>query len=184
VGLGIVLVGLVAVLLFIEYSQTPEKFTINIPISELPQVIKEPLKITSKTPPKVAKLELPIPDCFGTARCIKGKVTKIIDGDTIHVDDKSVRFALVSAPEIGIPGGIEARDLVEKICPVGSVVIVDEDDKQTQSSYGRILAEIHCNGVSLNEEILKARLGKISVGGCSKSEFSSELWALKFGCKV
>ncbi len=34
------------------------------------------------------------PMCSGEAECITGKVTKIIDGDNIKVNDKSIRFAL------------------------------------------------------------------------------------------
>lgn len=59
---------------------------------------------------------------------------------------------------------------------------MDEDDLQTQGSYGRVIAQIHCNGVNLNESILEAGLGVISEKFCSKSEFALELWAKKFGC--
>lgn len=174
-----IILGVVAVFLYFESSQNTEKVTIQIPVSEISEIIKEPLKLDAKTEPIH---ELPVLDCSGVARCLKGKVTKIIDGDTIKVDGQSVRFALVSAPEIGNLDGIKAKEYIEKICSVGSDAIIDEDDLQTQGSYGRILAEIHCNGFSLNEEILKAKLGKISVVFCSKSEFSSEPWAKKFGC--
>lgn len=95
--------------------------------------------------------------------------------------EKSIRFALASAPEID-DGGIPARDYIANICPVGSIVIIDEDDRQTQGSYGRVIAQIHCNGVSPNESILEAKLGVISDEFCSKSEFILESWAIKFGC--
>jgi micrococcal nuclease len=206
VGIALMIIlGVVAVFLYFETSKNTEKVTIQIPVSELPeivpesldsqitekisqipvvseipQIIKSPLNIDTKTEPTS---ELPVLDCSELTECFVGKVTKIIDGDTIRVDEQSVRFALASAPEIGNLGGIDAKEYVEKICPVGSDVIVDKDDKQTQGSYGRILAEVYCNGVSLNEEILKAKLGKISVSFCSQSEFSSKPWAVKYGCK-
>ena len=128
---------------------------------------------------------VPTTDCHGNARCFSGTVTKIIDGDTIKVMDESeesIRFALASAPEINTPDGIQARDYIAKICPVGSIVVIDEDDLQTQGSYGRVIAQIHCNGVNLNESILEADLGEISSEFCSKSEFALESWAIKFGC--
>jgi endonuclease YncB( thermonuclease family) len=208
VGIMIMIIlGIMAVYLYFETSQNTEKVTIQIPISEIPEIIEEPLNLDSQFTEKISQMpiiseipqiikdplsldtktesmqELPVLDCSKLTECFMGKVTKIIDGDTIRVDEQPVRFALASAPEIGNLGGIETKEYIEKICPIGSNVIVDKDDKQTQGSYGRILAEIHCNGVSLNEEILKAKLGKISVSFCSKSEFSSKPWAVKYGCK-
>jgi micrococcal nuclease len=115
--------------------------------------------------------------CSGNAKCITGKVTKITDGDTIKVNGESIRFALISAPELGKSGGIEARDYIEQICPVGSKVIVDEDDGQINGSHGRTIAEIYCKGISLNESILKEKLAKIYTEFCSVSEFSNESWA-------
>ncbi len=96
-------------------------------------------------------------DCSGTARCVIGVVTKIVDGDTIHVDGESVRFALASAPELSGYGGVESRNFIETICPVGSKVIVDEDDGQILGSYGRLVGMITCNGMNLNEELLHFR---------------------------
>lgn len=200
-----IILGITAVYLYFETSQNTEKITIQIPVSEIPEIIEEPLNLDSQIAEKISQIPIvseipqiikdpldtktePVPelhvlDCSKLTECFVGKVTKIIDGDTIKVNEQPVRFALTSAPEIGNLGGIEAKEYIENICPIGSDAIVDKDDKQTQGSYGRILAEIHCNGVSLNEEILKAKLGKISVSFCSKSEFSSKPWAVKYGCK-
>jgi len=121
-------------------------------------------------------------DCSGTARCIVGVVTKIIDGDTIHVDGKSVRFALSSAPELSGFGGVESRDFIQTICPVGSDVIVDEDDSQTEGSYDRMIGVVYCNGVNLNAELLDADLGYLEERFCDSSEFAGESWAQKHGC--
>ena len=121
-------------------------------------------------------------NCSGTARCIAGVVTKIIDGDTIHVDSKSIRFALTSAPELSGYGGIESRDFIQTICPVGSDVIVDEDDSQTEGSYDRMIGVVHCNGVNLNSELLDANLGYLADQFCDSSEFAEEPWAQKHGC--
>ena len=121
-------------------------------------------------------------DCSGNAKCIVGKVTQIIDGDTIKVDSQSIRFALASAPELNESGGTDARKFIETLCPVGSIVLVDEDDEQTQGSYGRIIGVITCNGVNLNEELLDADLGYLLAMFCSNSEFSDESWAQRYGC--
>jgi len=120
--------------------------------------------------------------CSGIARCIEGFVTKIVDGDTIHVDGKSVRFALSSAPELKGFGGIDSRNFIDTICPVGSDVIVDEDDSQTEGSYGRIIGVVYCNGLNLNQELLDADLGYLENQFCDSSEFAEESWAIKHGC--
>ena len=124
----------------------------------------------------------PSQDCLGSAGCFTGTVTKIIDGDTIHVDDQSVRFALASAPGLKGYGGIESRDFIETICPVGSKALVDEDDGQILGSYGRLVGMIKCNDLILNAELLDANLGHFEDRFCPSSEFANTDWAIKHGC--
>jgi len=121
--------------------------------------------------------------CSGNARCFSGQVTQVVDGDTIRVNEHSIRFALASAPELKDTGGFEAQDFMDDICPVGSDALVDEDDGQTQGSFGRIVAVIYCNGMNLNEELLDANLGHLESEFCRDSEFASTEWAIKHGCK-
>jgi len=121
-------------------------------------------------------------NCTGNARCIEGFVTKIVDGDTIHVDGQSIRFALASAPELSGYGGVDSRSFIQTICPVGSSVIVDEDDGYPEGSYDRIVGVIYCNGMNLNEELLDANLGYLADRFCDSSEFAGESWAIKHGC--
>jgi micrococcal nuclease len=116
-------------------------------------------------------------NCLGNAQCFSGTVTQIIDGDTIKVDGKSIRFALASAPELDEIGGIESKQFVEILCPVGSIATVDEDDRQTQGSYGRILGVVYCNGVNLNEMIIKTGYGYVTSNFCNTSEFATQSWA-------
>ena len=120
--------------------------------------------------------------CSGTARCFTGFVTQVIDGDTIKVDDKPIRFAMSSAPELNEIGGKEARSFIETICSVGSVATVDEDDGQTQGSYGRILGVVYCNGFNLNADLLDVGHGYLITDFCGDSEFANEYWAQKHGC--
>ncbi|EPA04997.1 nuclease-like protein [Candidatus Nitrosarchaeum limnium BG20] len=123
-----------------------------------------------------------LPECTGNARCIKGLVTDVIDGDTIKVDGQSIRFALSSAPELNESDGKIAKDFINGICPVGSSVTVNEDDGQTKGSYDRILGVIYCNGENLNEQLLESGYGSMSTEFCSVSEFSNSEWAKKYGC--
>ncbi len=121
-------------------------------------------------------------NCSGSAQCFEGIVTKIIDGDTIIVDGQSIRFALSSAPELKMFGGEDSREFIETICPIGSKVMVDEDDGQILGSYGRMVGAVTCNGVNLNSELLDANLGYLQDRFCDSSEFGKEFWAQKHGC--
>ena len=123
-------------------------------------------------------------NCSGSAACIPGFVTEIIDGDTIRVYGKSIRFALVDTPERGEAGFNAAKNFIANICPVGSSVIVDEDDKQTEGSYGRMIGVIYCNGINLNQAVLDAGHAEITTFYCTKSEFVNRSWAQKHGCEI
>ena len=113
------------------------------------------------------------------AKYFPGKVTGIIDGDTIQVDGKSIRFALASTPELDTAMGQAAKKYVQEICPMGSTVTVDEDNGQTQGSYGRIVAKVTCNGMNLNQAIIEKGYGHLSFAYCDQSEFSGDSWS---GC--
>ncbi len=121
-------------------------------------------------------------DCSGNAICLKGKITHIVDGDTIDVGDTRVRLALTSTPEMDFQEGVDAKKFLENTCPIGSDVLVDEDDGQIEESYGRLIGKVFCQGIILNEKILENEFGKIDLFYCIQSEFSKESWAKKFGC--
>jgi micrococcal nuclease len=120
--------------------------------------------------------------CTGSARCFTGKVTRIVDGDTIDVNDIRIRLALVNTPEQGQPLYRDARQFTASLCPVGSTVLVDEDDGQTEGSFNRMIGKVFCGDRVLNAQLLEAGLGEILQRFCSESEFSSEEWAHKYGC--
>ena len=121
-------------------------------------------------------------DCLGFESCISGNVSRIIDGDTIEVNDISIRFALSSAPEIDEEGGAASKKFIEVLCPVGSDVIVDQDDLQPFDKHGRMIGVIHCNGNNLNEELVESKYGFLSAHFCNSSEFSTQKWAQDHGC--
>lgn len=115
--------------------------------------------------------------CKGSAACFTAKVDRIIDGDTIIVDDKRIRLALVDTPERGEPLYNDAKEFTARLCPIGSDVLVDEDDKQREGSYGRIVAKVYCSDKILNAELIDNGLAVIDERFCSKSEFADEYWA-------
>lgn len=128
--------------------------------------------------------------CKGTAQCINGTVTKIIDGDTLRVKEivdgiknYKIRLSLTSVPELKTKEGVEASNFLKKICPVGSKVIVDQDDKKPYDKYNRILGKIICNGENLEAKLLSGgHHAKIDKKFCKTSEFATEDWAQQYGC--
>ena len=166
-----------------------------IPIIGLIFIVSTPESDTQNTPNDIAEISTPPPTlpvikssefqspiCSGNAKCITGIVTKVIDGDTIHVDDQSIRFTLASAPELKGFGGVDSRNFIQTICPVGSKVLVDEDDGQTPEGHSRIIGVVYCNDMILNKELLDADLGYLDSRFCNSSEFANDSWAQKHGC--
>jgi endonuclease YncB( thermonuclease family) len=138
-------------------------------------------------PPKTMSVEVAAaafaPACTGSASCISGIVTKVVDGDTLDINNNiRIRLSLVNTPERGEPGYSEARAFTASLCPVGSQVLVDEDDDQTRGSYGRMVAKVFCGNAMLNEQLLESGHAAMYERYCSQSEFASEPWARKFGC--
>lgn len=123
-----------------------------------------------------------VQNCSGDAKCIVGNVTKIIDGSSIHVDDMYVRFSLASSPALMGSEGVNSKDFIQTICPIGSEVLVDEDDGYASEGHSRIVGLVYCNDMILNKELLDANLGYLSDRFCDSSEFANDSWAQKHGC--
>jgi hypothetical protein len=127
-------------------------------------------------------------ECQGQADCFRGTVTEIVDGDTIDVNNVRVRLALVNTPERGENGYSEAIDFVESVCSVGTTALVDEDDRQKEGSFGRLIGVVYCgdsginNRVSINELLLGRGYANIDQDFCTISEVSSATWAQRYGC--
>jgi len=155
-----IIAGIIVVIVIIGY------------VSESP-----PQTTQQKTTESIPSAQTQQSNCSGEARCYVGKVTGIIDGDTIQVDGQSVRFALASTLEVNKPMGLAAKQYLLQICPIGSMVTVDEDDGQTEGSYDGIVALVHCNGMNLNEAIIEKGFGHLAFVNCDKSEFANEAWS-------
>lgn len=120
--------------------------------------------------------------CLGNELCIRGQVEKIVDGDTIYVEGYEVRLSLTNTPERNEIGFSSATEFTKKLCPVGSIAAIDQDDKQPYDKYGRLLGKMYCGEKSLNSELLYQGFANILTQFCSKSEFASEPWAQQYGC--
>ena len=120
--------------------------------------------------------------CSGDALCVIANVERIVDGDTIYIEGYKVRLSLTNTPEKNELGFSEAVEFTKKLCPVDSIVIVDQDDKQPYDVYNRLLGKVYCGNKILNSELLFNGHANILTQYCSTSEFSSESWAQNFGC--
>jgi micrococcal nuclease len=183
IGAGIIVIAVIIAGNNMTQNQTTESIGVDTAVEKAtgsPEIAANPSQLLQETESDTSQHSSE--DCSGTAGCIRGTVTKIIDGDTIHVDDQSVRFALASAPNLEGYGGVDSRDFIQTICPVGSEVLVDEDDGHILDDHARMVGMITCNDMILNEELLDASLGHLELRFCSSSEFANESWAVKHGC--
>jgi endonuclease YncB( thermonuclease family) len=121
-------------------------------------------------------------ECTGTAACLNGIVTRVVDGDTIDVNGTRVRLSLVDTPEIGEHGYEKATAFTRSICPEGSHAVVDEDDGQRSGSFGRMVGKVYCVGGMINQNLLDSQNAVVLAEFCATSEFGREEWAKGYGC--
>jgi len=78
----------------------------------------------------------------------KGKVTKVIDGDTLKVRNVSIRLANVDAPEMGSKWGAWAKNELKDIVQGKTISY-----KPVGKSYNRVVAEVKIRGKSVNQSM-------------------------------
>lgn len=121
--------------------------------------------------------------CSGNKLCLAEEIVRIVDGDTIVLKGgHKIRLSLTNTPEIYQSGFDEATKFTAKLCPVGTIAVVDQDDLQPFDVYDRLLGKVVCGGKTLNSELLYSGHANILTQYCTTSEFSSEIWAKDFGC--
>ena len=98
---------------------------------------------------------------FFTFKYFQPQVIRVIDGDTIHLDDKKIRFTGIDTPELkqtcvkeGLaePCGVTAKEiLVEKVGDNKVKCISEGKDR-----YKRTLAECFVNDESLSSYLVRS----------------------------
>ena len=109
------------------------------------------------------------------------EVTRVVDGDTVHLDGESHRLVLVNTPERGEPGFAEAGEFVKDMC-LDKTVAYDLNDPQPTDRYDRYLSLVYCDGPlqpSINELLIEAGHSDQYTRFCSESEFTDQEWT---GC--
>ena len=98
---------------------------------------------------------------FITYNDVKSYEIKIIDGDTIHLNGKKIRFSGIDTPELKqnctknnetVHCGVEAKRLLADKIGNNKVVCIQEG----QDQYKRILAECFVNDLSLSSYLVKS----------------------------
>ena len=110
-------------------------------------------------------------------------VTRVVDGDTVHLDGQSHRLVLVDTPERGEPGFDEATDFVKERC-LDRQVAYDQNDPQPTDRFGRHLSLVYCDGPqmpSINELLVREGHSGQYTRFCSESEFADQAWT---GCRA
>lgn len=99
-----------------------------------------------------------------TAWTVPGRVSRIIDGDTLVIDldqgwhtwriGEHVRLVGINCPELRTPDGPMARSFTASLTPEGALVTVVS---HSLDKYGRVLGQVVlADGRVLNDELLKA----------------------------
>lgn len=86
---------------------------------------------------------------------IEGRVTQVVDGDSIKVDGRSIRLIGINAPERGRPYFAESRDALAQLLDGESVWL--RHDVEVLDQFGRELAYVFlADGRHVNAEMLSA----------------------------
>jgi endonuclease YncB( thermonuclease family) len=123
-------------------------------------------------------------ECLGSADCIEGMATRIVDGDTLYVRANStvykVDLALIEAPSRTEGMFVESTAFTRDLC-LGSTVLVDQDDMLLTSNSG-VIGVVYCSSSNLNSELLANGYAELETEQCATSEFANEPWVKDYGC--
>ena len=108
---------------------------------------------------------------------LEGKVTYVVDGDTLDINDIRIRLSLVDAPERDQDGYQEAKNFVKDLCLQKEGQVDIDDGQRWGDRYGREVGVVYCNGINLNAALMENNLERVYTEYCDISEFSNENWA-------
>ena len=116
----------------------------------------------------------------------QGRITKIIDGDTLHFDAVKYRLSLIDTPERGEDGALEATKALKALCPKGSTAYMDEDSITPFDKYGRHLGTVWCEGNNYSTTAgawlhENGHLEKFYTDFCGTTEAAMPEWATVTG---
>jgi hypothetical protein len=122
--------------------------------------------------------------CSGSGMCLEGKVTGVVDSDTIKIkvgkDEYKVDLSLTKALGKKDKNYASALVFTQTLC-LGTNAIVDQDDKQAPSGK-KLKGVVYCSERNLNERLLDNSYVTLDKSQCGSSEFASTAWARRNGC--
>lgn len=146
-------------------------------------------KASGASLPRAANTSTADPNCVGSALCFEGKVYKMVDTDTLYVESNGQKYKVdlsltkVSRSDESYNSGSK---ITRQLC-LGSNVLVDQDDGQSATSTIRdaiaIKGVVYCSSQNLNEKLLDSEFVGLDYRQCFVSEFASQDWATRHGCK-
>src|SRR5215212_8393535 len=123
-------------------------------------------------------------ECLGSAGCLEGVATRIVDGDTLYVRANGtvykVDLALTEAPSRNEEMFAESTAFTRDLC-LGSTVLIDQDDMLPTSNSG-VIGVVYCSSSNLNSELLDNGYAELETEQCATSEFANEPWVKDHGC--
>ena len=111
---------------------------------------------------------------------LEGKVTYVVDGDTLDINDIRIRLSLVDTPERGEDGYQEAKNFVKDLCLKKEGQVDIDDGQHRGDRYGRDIGIVYCDGINLNAALMENNLARIYMEYCDISEFSNDKWAKSY----
>lgn len=97
-----------------------------------------------------------------------GMVTRVIDGDTLIVryleQHVSVQLEGVDAPDRGEPYARRSAQSLARLCSQRAARVESEGS----DAFGRVLGEVMCNGVNVNEEQLRQGMARLAAPSGSR----------------
>ena len=94
-----------------------------------------------------------VKDIFKEPEFERSLVTKVIDGDTIELEDgRRVRYLGINTPELGEFYGKEATNKNQELVE-GKIVELQKGNRDTDE-YGRFLRYVYIDGIFVNAELV------------------------------
>ena len=123
---------------------------------------QQPSSEQNQIPSSNASINSRLNDMQEKINCEKtGTVTKVIDGDTIWIEnEEKVRLVGVNTPELRQRGYDEAKNYTI-VMVKNKQVCLDIDNAKPKDRFGRTLAIVYINGTNLNRELLRNRYAKV-----------------------
>lgn len=137
------------------------------------------------TAPATSTQAIANPQCLGSALCIEGRVTKMVDTDTLYVESNGQKYRVdLSLTKVSRSDkNYESGSKITRYNCLGSNVLVDQDDGQVKGMGRNITGVVYCGSHNLNQELLDSGFVGLDHRQCFVSEFASQDWAVRNGCK-